>query len=54
MSDAFEDHTGTNRIGGRTITILRFPNDIDELTGKDEEPANLVNRLKVLDEDQCR
>ena len=29
MTDALEDHEGTVSIGGRTITNLRFPDDID-------------------------
>ena len=29
MTDAFEDHEGTVSIGGRTITSLRFADDID-------------------------
>ena len=32
-------------IGGRTITNLRFPDDIDGLAGEEEELANLVERL---------
>ena len=32
-------------IGGRTITNLRFADDIDGLAGEDEEQANLVERL---------
>ena len=44
MTDALEDHEGTVSIGGRTITSLRFTDDIDGLAGK-EEPANLVERL---------
>ena len=45
MTDAFEDHEGTVSIGGRTITNLRFADDIDGLAGKEEELANLVERL---------
>ena len=29
MTDALEDHEGTVSIGGRTITNLRFADDID-------------------------
>ena len=36
MTDALEDHEGTVSIGGRTITNLRFADDIDGLAG---EPA---------------
>ena len=32
-------------VGGRTITNLRFANDIDGLAGKEEELASLVDRL---------
>ena len=36
---------GTVSIGGRTITNLRFADDIDGLAGKEEELASLVDRL---------
>ena len=39
MTDALEDHAGTVRIGGRTITNLRFADDIDGLAGEEEELA---------------
>ena len=45
MTDALEDHEGTVSIGGRTITNLRFADDIDSLAGEEEELANLVERL---------
>ena len=45
MTDAFENHKGTVSIGGRTITNLRFADDIDVLAGEEEELANLVERL---------
>ena len=45
MIDALEDHKGTISIWGRTITTLRFPDDIDGLAGEEEELANLVQRL---------
>ena len=45
MTDALEDHAGTVSIGGRTITNLRFANDIDGLKGTETELANLVERL---------
>ena len=44
MTDALEDHEGTVSIGGKTITNLRFVDDIDGLAGE-EELANLVERL---------
>ena len=45
MTDALEDHEDTVSIGGRTITYLRFADDIDGLAGEEEELANLVERL---------
>ena len=39
MTDALEDHVGTVSIGGRTITNLRFADDIEGLTGDGEELA---------------
>ena len=45
MTDALEEHEGTVSIGGRTITNLRFADDIDGLAGQEKELANLVERL---------
>ena len=45
MSDALEDHEGTVSIGSKTITNLKFADDIDGLAGSEEELANLVKRL---------
>ena len=45
MKDALEDHEGTVSIGGRTITNLRFADDIDGLARDEEELANIVDRL---------
>ena len=45
MTDALEDHEGTVSIGGRTITSLRFADDIDDLAGEEQDLANLVERL---------
>ena len=45
MTDALEDHEGTVSIGGRTITCLRFADDIDGLAGQEEELAKLVEHL---------
>ena len=45
MTDALEDQQGTVSIEGRTITNLRFADDIDGLTGKEEEVASSVDRL---------
>ncbi|WP_295514257.1 reverse transcriptase domain-containing protein, partial [Thiolapillus sp.] len=43
--DALEDHEGTVSIGGRTITNLRFADDIDGLAGEEEELTKLAERL---------
>ena len=45
MTDALEDHEGTVSIGGRTITNLRFADDIDGLAGEEKKLADLVERL---------
>ena len=45
MTDALEDHDGNVSIGGRTITNLRFADDIDGLAGEEDELANLVEPL---------
>ena len=45
MTDAMEGHEGTVGIRGRTVTNLRFADDIDGLAGEEEELANLVQRL---------
>ena len=37
MTDALEDHEGTVSIWGRTITNLRFADDMDGSAGKEEE-----------------
>ena len=44
ITDTLEDHEGTVNIGGRTITNLRFADDIDGLAGE-EELAKLVEHL---------
>ena len=36
MTIALEDHEGTVSIGGRTITNLRFADDIDGLAGEEK------------------
>ena len=46
-------------LGGRTITNLRFADDIDCLAGEEEELAKLVERLdeslySLRHGDQCR
>ena len=45
MTDALEDHEDTVSIGGRTITNLRFADDISGLAEEEEELAKLVERL---------
>ena len=45
MTEALEDHKGSVSIGGRTITNLRFADDIDGLAGSEEEFASLVECL---------
>ena len=47
MTDALEDHEGTVSIEGRTITNLRFADDIDGSAGEEEELAHLVERLDL-------
>ena len=59
MTDALEDHEGTANIGGRTITNLRFADDIDGLAGEEEELAKLGEHLdkdfpSPRQGDQCR
>ena len=45
MTDALGDHEGTVSIRGRTITNLRFADDIDSSAGEEEELASIVERL---------
>ena len=45
MTDALEDHEGTVSNGGRTITNLRFADNIDGLAGEEEELAKLAECL---------
>ena len=45
MTDALEDHDGSVSIGGRTITNLRFADEIDAIAGKEEKLVKLVNHL---------
>ena len=45
MTDVLEDHKGTVSIGGRTITHLRFADDISGLAREEAELANLVEHL---------
>ena len=45
MTDTLEDHEDTVSTGGKTITYLRFADDIDGLAGEEDELAKLVERL---------
>ena len=45
MTDALEDDEGTVSTGGRTITNLRFADDIVGLAGEEEELVKLAERL---------
>ena len=59
MTNASEDHEGTVKIGGRTITNLRFADDIDGIAGEEEELAKLIERFDKASTalrhgDQCR
>ena len=51
MMDALKNHFGMVSIGGHTITNLQVANDINGLTGTEEE---LVNLVKSLDETASR
>ena len=45
MTDALQDHVSTVSNGGRTITDLRFADNIDGLAGEEEELAKLTEHL---------
>ena len=45
MTDALENHEGSVSIGGRTITYLRFADDINALAGQEDELVKLINHL---------
>ncbi|KAK2193963.1 hypothetical protein NP493_4g09017 [Ridgeia piscesae] len=45
MTDALNDHEGTVSIGGRKITYLHYADGIDGLAGREEELADLVERI---------
>ena len=45
MIGALQDDKGNVSIGGRTITNLRYADDMDGLAGEEEEPVILVARL---------
>ena len=46
MDDALEGHEGTVSIGGRTMTNLRFADDIDRRVGQEQELVKLVIHLE--------
>ena len=46
MSDALENHECTVSTGGKTITNLRFADEIDGVAGEEEELAKLVEGLE--------
>ena len=46
MADAFEDHKRTVSTRGRTITNLCFTDDIDGLSGQEQELAKLASHLE--------
>ena len=46
LADALEDHEGTVNIGGRTITDIRFADDIDSLAGQEQKLVKLVSQLE--------
>ena len=50
-TDALEGHIGTVSIGGRTITNLRFADDIDAIAGDEQELANIVKCLDKISSD---
>ena len=45
MTDALEDNESIASIGSRTITNLRFADDVDGLAGEKEELVKLAERL---------
>ena len=53
MTDALKDHQGTVSIGGRAIANLTFADDIDGLTGKEEELASQVGHLEKISAAFC-
>ena len=46
MTGALKDHEGIVSTGGRTITNLRFADDIDGVAGEEEELAKLAVSTK--------
>ena len=50
MIHALENFNGTISIGGRKITNLRFADDIDGITGEEDELTELVHNLDTAAE----
>ena len=50
MTHALENFNGTISIGGRKITNLRFADDIDGITGEEDELTELVHNLDTAAE----
>ena len=46
MADELEDHEGTVSIRGKTITNLRFADDVGCQAGQEQELVKLVNHLE--------
>ena len=53
MTHALENFNGTISIGGRKITNLRFADDIDGITGEEDELTELVHNLDTAAEKFC-
>ena len=51
MSDALEEHDGKVNIAGRTITSLRFADDIDAAVEKEQELEALFESLDKTSQD---
>ena len=46
MADTLEDHEGTVSTGGRTITNIRFADDIDGQTGQEQELVSMIKHTE--------
>ena len=47
MDEVLKEHKGTVNNGGRTVTNLRYADDIDGLAGNEEELVSLISKLDV-------
>ncbi len=47
MTHALENYHGTISIWGQQITNLRFADDIDGITGEEDELTKLVHNLDI-------